>query len=409
MPGDFRRAPPLTILGLAIASIHPQPASLMFVNKTKLPHVLLPEHYSSPTQHELELEGLFRPQWHWVGSLHDAREDGDFFTRELLGVPILVRNHQGAYHCYLNVCPHRHSTLSSERSGNCPTLKCQYHGWEFDVDGSSGRIPDAKHFRPMSGGPECLKKFSVAVHGPLIFVSLEPSCPSLPDQFQPFDEVSSEFPGDRWAHAETWHYDFPANWKVVAENTVESYHLESVHTDSFRFEPEDEIEHEIHEGGTIMRATIHATPRARQFARWVTSQLHPGCSPQYRMHHLFPHLFLMRTDAMLQAMTLMPTSATSCRATVSVFTLRREYETPWSRLLTRFWGRIKTSAVKKILAEDASLYPGIQTGMEHSPFKGCVSTREELVHAFQHHVSQKCGLSIEPDRAAATSVEELSQ
>lgn len=370
----------------------------MFVNKSKLPHLLLPEHYCSQSQYEVEKEAMFLPQWHWVGSLHDAPGDGDFFTRELFGVPILVRNHQGAYHCFLNVCPHRHSTLSSECAGNNPTLKCQYHGWEFNVDGSSGRIPDAKNFRPMSGGPECLKKFALAVHGPLIFVSLDPSCPPLTEQFAPFASVTNEFSSDRWAHAETWHYDFPANWKVVAENTVESYHLESVHTDSFRFEPEDAIEHEIHDGGTIMRATIKSSPWSTRFFDWVTTRIQPGCSPQYRMHHLFPHLFLMRTDVMLQAMVLMPTSSTTCRATVSVFVLRREHETIWSKWLTRFWGRVKTSAVKKILAEDASLYPGIQTGMEHSPFKGCVSTREELVHALQNHVAEKCGLRSEASR-----------
>tara|TARA_A100000171_G_C2075138_1_gene116743 strand:- start:387 stop:788 length:402 start_codon:yes stop_codon:yes gene_type:complete len=120
------------------------------------------------------------------------------------------------------------------------------------------------------------------------------------------------------------------------------------------------------------------------------------------MYHLFPHLFLMRADAMLQAMVLMPTSPITCRATVSVFVLRREQETAWSKWLTRFWGRIKTSAVKKILAEDASLYPGIQMGMEHSPFKGCVSAREELVHALQNHVAEKCGLQLESSYEAVT-------
>ncbi|WDQ17395.1 aromatic ring-hydroxylating oxygenase subunit alpha [Rhodopirellula sp. P2] len=367
----------------------------MFVNKTRLPHLLLPKHYSSQSQYQVELEALFRPQWHLVGTLAEVPNEGDFFTRELLGTPILVRNQQGAYHCFLNVCTHRHSLLSNQCSGSSPTLKCQYHGWEFNVDGSSGRIPDAKNFRPMSGGPECLKKFSLAVHGPLIFVSLEPGSTPLPEQFEPFGSVIDEFPANRWWHAETWHYDFPANWKVVAENTVESYHLESVHTDSFRFEPEEEIKHEIHAGGTVMRASIKASPRAMRVSRWLTAQLQSGCSPQYRLCHLFPHLFLMRTDAMLQAMVLMPTSPTSCRATVSVFVLRRQHETSWSKLLTRCWGRLKTSAVKKILAEDAALYPGIQTGMQHSPFKGCVSTREELVHALQNHVAENCGLQAE--------------
>ena len=131
----------------------------MFVNKNRLPHVLSPRLYSCPEQYELEIQKLFRPSWHIVGSVADAPKDGDFFTIDLLGTPLLVRNFQGIYHTFLNVCPHRHCMLTHEPSGHSPVLTCQYHGWEFNDDGSTGRIPQAQNFRPMPGDRSACRSF----------------------------------------------------------------------------------------------------------------------------------------------------------------------------------------------------------------------------------------------------------
>jgi choline monooxygenase len=49
--------------------------------------------------------------------------------------------------------------------------------------------------------------------------------------------------------------------------------------------------------------------------------------------------------------------------------------------------------IRTVLAEDARLYPDMHEGMKHSPFHGTISTREELVHAFQDYVRRKCRLS----------------
>jgi phenylpropionate dioxygenase-like ring-hydroxylating dioxygenase large terminal subunit len=366
----------------------------MFVNKNRLPHVLSPRLYSCPEQYVLEIQRLFRPSWHIVGSVADAPKDGNFFTIDLLGTPLLIRNFQGTYHTFLNVCPHRHCMLTHEPSGHSPVLTCQYHGWEFNDDGSTGRIPQAQNFRPMPGGPECLQKFRTEVRGPLIFVSLNPDGASLFDQLGPLMQVCDEFPGDRWRQADKWSYDFPANWKVVVENTVEAYHVPTVHPHSLvSFGTEEEIEHELHPWCSIMRSPIVSSAAYRRISDWLLPILQPGCTHQYRLHHGFPHLFLIRIDAMFQVMTVLPTSPETCHLTVHVFTLRAAKETFGSRLVTRGWGMLKTSIVRRVLAEDARLYPDLQRGMKVSPFQGTISTLEELVYGFQGYVQRTCGLS----------------
>lgn len=365
----------------------------MFVNKSRLPHVLRPGLYSCPEQHQKELSQLFAPGWHMVGTLEDLSKNGDFLTIELLGTPIIVRNFDGEIHTFLNVCPHRHCLLTHDACGNSPTLTCQYHAWEFLKDGHTGKIPDAQSFRPMPGGPECLKKFRTEVRGPLIFVSLIASPPDLSESLGPLNIVCDEFPAARWQQSSKWSYEFPANWKVVVENTVESYHVPTVHPKTLvRFGSEDEIQHEIFDNATIMRSSIYAPEAYRRIADWLLPTLQPGCTHRYNLYHGFPNVFLIRIDAMLQIMTVEPLTPTTCRLTVYVQTLRAKRESWRSKLLTSGWGRLKTSVIKTVLAEDARLYPDLQKGMQSSPFQGTISVREELVWAFQEYVQRECGL-----------------
>ena len=366
----------------------------MFIHQSKLPHVLLPEHYSCESLLQREKAELFAPQWHLVGSLADLPNEGDFLTKEIMGTPILIRNSNQNIHGYLNVCPHRHSMLSHQPTGNCQTIKCQYHGWEFTESGKAAKIPDAKSFRPMPGGPECLKKFKTSVVGPLIFANLNPDPLPIANQLGVTQTVIEEFPASRWCRVDRWSYDFPVNWKIVTENTVESYHLDSVHSKTLQAAAsEEDIEHEIHASGTVMRSTTIAPAIYRRLADWVLPRLQPGCDHQYQLHHCFPGLFIIRIDAMLQVMTLIPLTETSCHLDVSVFILRAENETRWTRWLTSMWGRLKASVIKKVLAEDAAIYPDLQRGMEHSPFKGSISSREELVFAFQEYIARNCDLN----------------
>lgn len=378
----------------------------MFVHQTRLPHVLPPRLYGCPQQYQRELENLFQPGWHAVAGVEDLAADGDFLSLELLGVPLLVRNFGGQLHAFLNVCTHRHCLLTHLPRGNQAKLVCQYHGWEYGADGSTARIPDAGSFRPLPGGPERLRKFPVRVRGPLVFVSLAESPVPLEQVLGPWCEPCSEFPATRWCLSAAWSYPLEVNWKIPVENTIESYHVPLVHPQTLvQYTDEAATTHELHATGTVMRS-LSVTPWIyRLLARLILPRLDPASSiERYRLFHAFPHLFLIRTDATLQVMSVTPTSPTTCQLAVRLYTLRAARETWASRLGTWFWGRLKTYVVRMILAEDIKLLPDIQRGMQHSPFQGTISMREELVFAFQDYVRRQCGLPVdEPLSPPATT------
>ena len=47
---------------------------------------------------------------------------------------------------------------------------------------------------------------------------------------------------------------------------------------------------------------------------------------------------------------------------------------------------IATYVGKQVFAEDASIYEGVQRGLEASPHRGVIGTREERIHVFQKYV-----------------------
>jgi phenylpropionate dioxygenase-like ring-hydroxylating dioxygenase large terminal subunit len=368
----------------------------MFLHQTHLPHLLEPRLYFCPEQYELELERIFRPGWHVVAGLEELARDGDFVTRELLGVPLLIRNFGGEIHAFLNVCTHRHCLLTHEPRGNRARLTCQYHGWEYCEDGSTGKIPDARSFRPMPGGPERLRKFAVHVRGPLVLVSLADNPPPIDELFKVLAEPCDEYPAERWQLAKAWDYHFAVNWKIPVENTIESYHVPLIHPVSLvKYGVEEEISHEIHSTAAVMRSPASPPGYYRFVAKWILPRLDAKCSvDNYQLFHGFPNLFLMRIDAMLQVMVVVPLSPTTCRLSVRIYGLRAARETWLTRWLTWGWGHLKARVVRWVLSEDARLYPDLQRGMENSPFRGTISMREELVFAFQDYVRRCCGLPI---------------
>src|SRR5262249_25966519 len=210
----------------------------MFTNETHLRHLLRPHHYTSDEQYRAELRHLFAPAWHPLATVGELSRPGDSLPSDLLEPPILTRNFGGELRASLNVCPHRHSRLTDRPRGNTERLRCQYHGWEFDQDGHTGKIPDARAFRPWDRENSCLRSFRVDTCGELVFVNLTDNGVSLREWVGSLWEVWQGY-GGAYRHAGAWEADFPCNWKVVLENSLESYHIPQVHPKTFKEFPEE--------------------------------------------------------------------------------------------------------------------------------------------------------------------------
>ena len=388
----------------------------MFVHQNCLRHLLRPRHYSDPRQYSAEVEQIFRPAWHFVATRAELPADGDFLTLELLGVPLLIRNFGGKFVAFKNVCPHRHCMLTCEPRGNSPTLRCQYHGWQFNSEGRTGRIPEAKAFRPWDRDNSHLATVRLELCGDLIFVCLADasSAVSLQQWMSPlFEQVEQAFRGPLWRMAEVWEFDCECNWKVPVENTLESYHVSEVHPKWLGGELPAEANshhHLEHRYSTLEYGS--GTPIEKRQAK-ICEAL--GGKPHYSYRHwmIHPHLSFVTTDTFNYVACCQPTSPTTCRVRTRMFPIHGGRCGPWMALVRYVAWRVGRRTMRAVFNEDRQIFGAQQRGLMASEHRGVIGTREERIYTFQRFVCERTGIEVEPDPAlqpdSTSQVTTLSQ
>jgi phenylpropionate dioxygenase-like ring-hydroxylating dioxygenase large terminal subunit len=358
----------------------------VFISQTQLRHLLAPADYFEPGPYEAERARLFRPGWHVVASAAQLPRHGDFLTRDLLGLPLQVRNIGGAFHTFLNVCAHRHCLLTHAPSGHDPDFRCQYHGWEYGPDGGTRRIPDARCFRPWDRENARLRQFRTARCGDLVFACLDNDAPPLSDYLGPFHEECRRWFAPPFRLAWTWETSYEANWKVVVENSLESYHIPCLHRKTFAVPPPEETcRHDL-----AGRHTTFDTPETfswiSRIQNFMVRSLGQPTTNVYTHHHAHPNLIFIRMDVMRMAQLILPTSATAARHLVWVYTLDGTRRNPWAWLVRRMLSWLVVKVARRVLLEDAPIFADVQKGLESSVHPGVIGTREERIYAFQEYV-----------------------
>jgi phenylpropionate dioxygenase-like ring-hydroxylating dioxygenase large terminal subunit len=364
----------------------------MFHSTHHLPQRLSPEHYTSPEIAQQEIERMFLPGWHCLGALTDAPQVGDFFTCELFGRPLVCWHTSQGFQTFLNVCTHRFCTLTDQSRGRFEQrMKCQYHGWEYDEDGNTCKIPDAQHFRPLKRGELGLREFRTETIGQLIFVSLHENPPPLRECLgQRLTEWCQRY--FTLQHRRTCRtvLDIRCNWKIVVENVLEAYHLQCVHPKSFAAFPDDaDCQHEFHPTYDYYRHDTSGIPLYAEPERWTAwlSQREPEHFWEHILH--YPNLILGGAGPWHYIQMVYPTGPETCRSTWYVFHYSGPKGKLWPFLVHRGLKRFGGAMSRRVQLEDAVVYPSIQRGTAapHRPHGGgLISAREERIFTFQDYV-----------------------
>ena len=375
--------------GSSVASL-PVGVASMFVHKEQLEYVLRPEDYASPAVLEDEIARLFTPAWHPVCLTGDLAAEGAFVTRDLLGRPLLLRRDGGTIRCYLNVCSHRHCLLTEQPQGRADRIVCQYHGWEYAVDGRVSKVPDGGCFKPFDRENARLDTFPVETCGTLVFVRLAERGPSLREHLGTWhDRVAAAFAPPYGCN---WRYEtaFACNWKIPVENTVETYHLPCVHPDTlgaFGLIPEEAQKHYLEHRSTTLVFDIDpehpAARKQRQVVGWLGGGTDTG---QYVHHHVFPNLVFTFSDLFTYCQVYLPAGPTTSTTRAWMFSLEGTRRNPWARIVKRLVARHGVESNTAIQREDASVFAAQQRGIAATPFKGCIGTREERIWCFHQAV-----------------------
>ena len=189
---------------------------------------LEPRLYIDPELLESEQLLIFERTWQLAGHVASLPKPGGYLTALAGTQPVLVvRDEDNQLRAFKNVCHHRGSRLLSG-SGQCKAaIRCRYHGWTYRLDGSLIGVPEGLSFEEKIDKRK--SDYSGARRGDVRAGVRKPrSRRDAARGPRRRSATATHARPDRDAgviRAGTGKQ--PANWKVVADNYLEGYHIQS--------------------------------------------------------------------------------------------------------------------------------------------------------------------------------------
>jgi nitrite reductase/ring-hydroxylating ferredoxin subunit len=188
------------------------------------------ERYYSKAFHDLEVEKVWKRVWQMACHEDDILDVGDYHVYDIAELSFLiVRSGPEEFKAFHNACLHRGRMLREEHGKWARELRCPFHGWSWNLDGSLREVPCQWDFSSLDPAKYHLPEVQVARWGGFVFIN--------PDQnAEPFED----FVGDLADHFSLLPYErrykeahvakiLRCNWKVAQEAFSEAYHVVATH------------------------------------------------------------------------------------------------------------------------------------------------------------------------------------
>lgn len=224
------RCPGMSYTDMLEADTRPAPDYLLAESNQELgDEPLSTERYTSETFARAEREKMWPNIWHFAAREEELPEPGDTVVYDIADRSyLLVRQRDGSIRAFHNVCLHRGRKLRTE-SGKAINLRCPFHGFTWNNDGSLKEMPCAWDFRHLDGKEMSLPALKVDRWQGFVLVTENETLP-------PF----REWIGPGVEHYDHWRLDecytgawigrvIPANWKAVMEAFMEAWHTIVTH------------------------------------------------------------------------------------------------------------------------------------------------------------------------------------
>ena len=191
--------------------------------------------YTDAARFELEKENLFRRRPVIAGPSALIPKPSSYFQQTLLGMPVLVtRSKEGDIRAFVNVCRHRGAILCPGKEPvEAVRIVCPYHAWTYRLDGGLFAIPRQETFPGINKDEISLTRLPAVEAGGMIWVGIDP------EREMDFSSVQGELEQDLNALglADMTIFDkvtfaIKANWKLVMDTMLDSYHVTRLHKDT---------------------------------------------------------------------------------------------------------------------------------------------------------------------------------
>ncbi len=192
-------------------------------------HAMPKSVYTSEAFCDLEQRRIFAREWLCAGRASSIPETGDYITFDIAGEPVMViRQADGTIKAQSNVCRHRMSTLLQGR-GRASSIVCPYHAWTYSLDGRLKGAPAMMHNEAFEKSEICLPQIRCEDWDGWIMVTMNPDAPPLDQALAGLRDLVGHYGMAHYQETFQKEFRWATNWKVLAENFMESYHLPVCH------------------------------------------------------------------------------------------------------------------------------------------------------------------------------------
>ncbi len=186
--------------------------------------------YVDPDRYEAEQRALFHKLPLLVAPSALVPSPNLAVAHDGYGTPLLLtRDGQNDAHVLANVCRHRGTRLieASEEPMPASRIVCPYHAWTYRSDGALVGLPRADCFPDLDKADRGLLSFRSRESGGLIWFSRYAE-----EDFAGIGMLGGDFDAfglaDHFLYKRRTH-DVAANWKLVIDAFLESYHVQRLH------------------------------------------------------------------------------------------------------------------------------------------------------------------------------------
>jgi phenylpropionate dioxygenase-like ring-hydroxylating dioxygenase large terminal subunit len=201
--------------------------------------------YYDPGYFQQELEKVWKKSWLFACREEDMPKVGDRVPFHVGPLSFfIIRSKENDFKAFYNACIHRGTALCMKPESGA-SIRCPYHGWEWNSDGKLKRIPSHWDFTDVNLSNGSLRDVKLGRWGGFIFINCDPNSGPLEEALSVMPAHFKDFGLENRYTKARYRKLIAANWKAAQEAFQESYHLYATHPEGVPFNGDSQSQYDL--------------------------------------------------------------------------------------------------------------------------------------------------------------------